>query len=494
MTDSKDKPSSEKKRGLASRRLAVEVLIGIDKEGAYATPALNAAFKRKELSERDRAFVTALVQGVVRHRMQIDEKLSAICTQPLNKMPASLRNLLRIALFQLDDMPDIPASAVVNTSTELARAMGHQGQAKFANGVLRGYLRKKTKSEGTSEKHTTDDITASPESDASADVSETTALARQYSMPEWLVARWLDNFGGDETVQLLAHAQSTPELAVRACETSVTAEALARIFDSNGIRYRNGRLVPSVLIIESKKHGSPEKLPGFADGLFTVQDEAAAFVSVVAGAKPGQLVVDLCAAPGGKSLHLAEMMNNTGRVLAVDKHPGRLNLLKKNRTRLGLTNIEIAVADGRTYHPDQHADIVLLDAPCTGTGVINRRSDLRYHREPLDIASLAELQRELLGNAAKIVKPGGVLVYATCSVEPEENFDNIRWFMREYPEFEGDDISMAFPPDFLAGVDSAWSGPACKTEAEMTRPYMVQLLPSRHGVSGFFVCRLRKKY
>ncbi|HEY9773241.1 MAG TPA: 16S rRNA (cytosine(967)-C(5))-methyltransferase RsmB [Planktothrix sp.] len=482
-----EKQSGSKKEGLASRRLAVEVLIGIDQEGAYATQALNAAFKRKQLSERDRAFVTALVQGVLRHRMQIDEKLNAISSKPLDKMPAPLRNVLRIALFQLDEMPDIPASAVVNTSADLSRTMGHQGQAKFTNGILRNYLRKK---EASAEGTVIDTISQPAVDDASAGAQ---VLATKYSIPEWIVSRWLDNFGRDETLQLLAHAQSTPELAVRVCEMSLTTDALKRIFADKDIKFHQGELVPSVLIIESRKHGSPEKWPGYVEGFFTVQDEAAAFVSRAVDAQPGELVVDLCAAPGGKTLHMAEMMNNTGRVIAVDKHEGRLNLLKQNRTRLALTNIEIVTADGRTFEPNKLADRVLLDAPCTGTGVMNRRSDSRFHREPPDLASLTELQRELLANAARMVKPGGILVYSTCSLEPEENFDNIRWFMREFAEFEGDDIANFLPEQFRDELCSSWSGPACKTEPEMTRPYMVQLMPSKHKVSGFFLCRLRKK-
>ena len=461
-------------------------MIGIDQEGAYATAALNAAFKRKQLSERDRAFVTALVQGVMRRRMQIDEKLSGISSKPLDKMPPSLRNVLRTAVFQIDEMPDIPPSAVVNTSTDLSRAMGHQGQAKFTNGILRNYLRGKEKSATAAD-------TTLPEGGSDNSSSGAGELATKYSIPEWIVRRWLDNFGRDEAIQLLAHAQSTPELAVRVCEMSLTAEALKRIFEDNEIKFRPGELVPSVLIVESRKLGSPEKSPGYDDGLFTVQDEASAFVAVTVDPQPGELIVDLCSAPGGKSLHMAELMNNTGRVVAVDKNEKRLQLLKQNRTRLGLTNIEIAAADGRTFALDKPANKVLLDAPCTGTGVMNRRSDLRFNREPPDIASLTELQRELLANAARLVKPGGILVYSTCFIEPEENFDNIRWFMREHADFEGDDIARFLPERFKTELCSSWSGPACKTESEMTTPYMIQLLPSRHKVSGFFLCRLRKK-
>lgn len=531
-------------RGVPARRLAVEVLTAIEKEGAYATLALNAAFKRKQLSERDRAFVTALVQGCVRHRLELDQKISALSKQPLEKMPEPLKNILRLGMFQIEHMTDMPPSAIVDTSTELAKVIGHQGQARFVNGVLRNYLRQRppagtaenTKagaSSGTGTASGTDgsdqsgsstisDPEKTPESahgttnGASVDNAETALandtkfnaatiagasgaqmveqLSVQYSMPPWLVQRWIENYGHDETIKLLQFTQSKPELAIRICEMSITVAGYEQILENKNIRFHRSKLVPSCLIIDSKGHGSPEKLPGYADGLFTVQDDSAALVAKVVDARPGkELIVDLCAAPGGKSLHMAEMMENSGRVIAVDKHASRLNLLKENRQRLGLTNIEIVTADGRSFTLEKPADRVLLDAPCTGTGVANRRSDLRFRREAIDIGSLTELQRQLLNNAADLVKPGGILVYATCSIEPEENFDNIRWFMRERPDFEGDDLTPFLPQHLSDELHSCWAGPACKTESEMTTAYMLQLLPSRHGVSGFFICRLRKK-
>lgn len=379
-------------------------------------------------------------------------------------------------------MSDIRPSAVVDTSTELAKTLGHQGQARFANGLLRNYLRqaKPVAEEGT-------EGSAEP-----IDINDPNALSVKYSIPLWLVQRWMSIYGAEETLKLLQFAQTKPELSVRVCNTAITLEGLEEVFRNKDIKFHRGKLVESCLILDGKRQ-NPEKLPGYAEGLFTIQDESAAFVSIATDPKPGELIVDLCAAPGGKSLHMGEMMDNTGRVVAVDKSESRLNMLKQNRNRLGLTNIEIAVCDGRTFALDKPADRVLLDAPCTGTGVINRRSDLRYNRDPVDIVSLSELQKELLANAAKLVKPGGILVYSTCSIEPEENFDNIRWFMREYPEFEGDDLTSYLPKNMLGEVESKWGGPACKTEPEMTATYMIQLLPSRHAVSGFFICRLRKK-
>jgi len=460
------------KKGLKSRQLAVEILVQVESEGAYANLALANGFQRRRLSERDRAFVTALVQGVLRKRAMLDEKISQLSKQALAKLPPTLRNLLRLAIFQLEQMPDIPQSAVLNTANQVARATGHEGHVKFTNGLLRNYLRQR------------DRLIESPVLQLDAE-----QLATHHSMPLWLVERWLTNWGMEETRELLRHSQTIPELVIRTCETAITTDGLKQILESNEIKCRPGRLVGSCLIIEDRGRfkGPLQKLPGFEEGLFTVQDEAAAFVSRVVDPKPGELVVDLCAAPGGKSLHLAELMENQGRVIAVDSHGGRLNLLRKSRQRLGLTNIEIMVADGRSLTIDSLADRVLVDSPCTGTGVINRRSDLRFQRQPPDLPSLVEMQRQLLDHAATLVKPGGILVYSTCSIEPEENQENIRWFLERHRDFSAVTIRPYIPADLLAGwAPRGWPGDL-DPEAGW-----IQLLPSRHGTSGFFLCRLQR--
>lgn len=468
--DSKDDTGSRGSEGVASRRLALEVLIQVEKEGAYANLALANAFKRKAIKERDRAFVTALVQGVLRHRSAIDECLSTLSKQPLAKMPATLRNVLRLGIYQLEYMPDMPARAVLDTSNNLARLAGHVGHAKYVNAVLRAHLGRQGSLAETV-----------------VDIKDARKLATLHSLPVWIVERWLERWGPEETQQLLKCTQMIPELAVRTCELAITPEGLKNVFESSGIQCRSGRLVPSCLIIEDRGRfkGPVHKLPGYDEGLFSVQDEAASFVSKVVDPAPGELVVDLCAAPGGKSLHLAELMQNKGRVVAVDSHSGRLELLRRSRQRLGLTNVEIMVADGRSVALDQPADRVLLDVPCTGTGVINRRSDLRYQRNESDLESLVALQRALLVHGATLVKPGGIMVYATCSLEPEENDQNTRWFEQQQPQFVRESIQAYVSED----LSSQWR--TSDTDLDLVSGAL-QLLPSRHGLSGFYVCRLRR--
>ncbi len=467
-------------KGTASRRIAVEVLLKVELESAYANLALAAAFKRKQLSERDRAFVTYLVQGVIRHTGELDGALTKLTDRPLTKMAMPLRAVLRVALFQLIHMKNIPQSAVLNTACQVARATGHEGSAKFANAVLRKFVQTEPES--------------APSAEDEANISENEdALSLRYSMPTWLVSRWLARFGSEETNKLLQYSISVPSLTLRVCQLSVRPDALQQILENKGMELARGKLVPGCLTIVSRGnvHGPIDKIPGYSEGLFSVQDEAASLVSLMVAPQTGWTVVDLCAAPGGKTLHLAELMGNSGRIIAVDIHESRLNLLARERRRLGLTNIEIVAADGITFARDGHIHAVLVDAPCTGTGVINRRSDLRQRRQEPDVAALVATQRKLLENAATLVAPGAILVYATCSMEEDENQQNIRWFLETHPEFKPQPIE-AFLPE---GIVSEWSqAPWWEETRDEMEKGMLQLLPSRHGYSGFFVSRLRREY
>lgn len=461
------KKPSEKQKGLDSRRAAVEVLLKVDAEGAFATAAMDGAFKQRQLSERDRAFVTALVQGVLRNRETLDERIRALSSNPIEKTPKAILNILRVGLFQLEHMDGVPDSAVVNTSTELARMLGHAGTAKFTNAILRSHLRTRTSVEGD--------------------------LQHTHSVPQWLVDRWLKQFGESETKALLEDASQPPTLILRVNEEGINAKDLASILIDKGMKVRQSLLVPSCLIIDSrgKLRGPIEKIPGYTEGLFSIQDEAAALVSIVVAPQPGELIVDLCAAPGGKSVHLAELMQNSGRVLAVDSSASRLKLLRDNRRRLEYANIEILEADGRNLTLPKPADRVLVDAPCTGTGVLRRKADLRYNRKLEDLSSLVSLQHELLENAAKLTKDGGVLVYSTCSIEPEENLQNFEWFLKTHPEFKPVDIKDCFPSRWIESIANSTNSLG-ENPVETAKDGYVQLLPSRHHTSGFFICKFIK--
>jgi 16S rRNA (cytosine967-C5)-methyltransferase len=465
--------------GVRSRRLAIEVLTKLEKEGAYVNSALAQALDRTELSARDKAFVTALVMGVMRQRDALDTTISKHSTRPLNKMPSLLINILRLAIFQLEFMPEIPAAAVVDTSCKLASVLGHRGLVSFTNGLLRNCILKMQNGKVHS------DIT--PEDNAET-------IAKKYSMPTWLVERWISRYGQEETNKLLVFAQTPPPLVLRTCTLAITRDGLAGILANKDIETKQGLLVPDCLIVEGKSnrlHKSVNDLPGFAEGMFSAQDEASAFVVTVLDPKAGEVVVDLCAAPGGKTTYASELMNNSGQIFAIDKSDKRLENLRLNRKRLGLSNIRTLSGDATSLELPERPDRILIDAPCMGTGVINRHPDKRYHLGQSDLKSLVELQRALLENAARQLKDGGVMVYSTCSIEPEENIENFNWFLENHKNFEPENI-LAFLPEKAI---SDWQNKSAdwlsgmQNEAEKGA---IQFLPSRHDTSGFFISRMRK--
>jgi 16S rRNA (cytosine967-C5)-methyltransferase len=488
------------KKGLAARKLAVSVLVKVEKEGAFANLAISNALKGDALSQRDKAFVMALVLGVLRNQKRLDAKLEVLSKEPLIKLKPGVRNLLRMAIFQLDHMQDIPESAVVDTAVELGRVIGHVGISRYVNGILRTYVRERpdpTKSDdddslgddpvSSSYRDLYDQQSFSGNYSSHLDHNQTSlvdAFSQRYSMPPWLVSRWLNRFGEKETIALLATCQSAPKLTLRVNETACDTAAFVKILAEKGIKVKRSSLVPTCLTVTDRgsNRGSIENIPGWADGIFSVQDESAAFVSQVVAPKPGELVIDLCAAPGGKTLNLAELMDNQGKVIAVDKNANRLNMIGTGRERLSLTNIEIMCGDGTTIKLPL-ADKVLVDAPCSGTGVINKRADIRLKRTKLDIASLVVLQKELLTNAATMVKEGGSLVYSTCSIEQEENEDIFSWFLSKHKDFKAQDLSPFFPEGTLASLGLA----------DQAKHGYALFLPSKHEVSGFFVARFQRQ-
>ncbi len=475
--------------GLASRRLALEILIKIDQDATFANVALDQGFKRANLSTQDRAFVTALVFGVTRNKSALDLKISQLSSRPIEKLPATLLNILRLGIFQLDLMNDIPPSAVLFTCAELAKLVGHIGHSRFANGLLRTYLSSRNELPLQERQDHSTHSTAEIGGESGFDYN---TLANHYSMPVWLVERWAKIYGAKETARLLKCYQSTPPMVLRICQNSISIEGFKNILNSAGISYRVGDLVKTCLIIDRDKKGySPQDITGFSNGFFSVQDEPSAFVSLVVAPQPQEFIVDLCAAPGGKALHLAELLKNSGQVIAVDKTDQRFNWLRENRGRFKLTNIQLLVADSSIVTLPRLADKVLLDAPCTGTGVLDRRPDLKYRLRRGNIDQLVAVQRKLLVNAAKLVKPGGSLVYSTCSIEPEENIENLKWFLANHPNFQGVDLTSYIPEKTL----DKWSNAeieenGTETIKEHSKRGFIQLLPSRHSLSGFFIAKM----
>lgn len=449
----------------AGRRLALGILGEVERKGAYA----DVAFERwagGEADPRERAFAQELAYGVLRRRLTLDHHLGHCLRQPLQRLPVPIRNTLRLGAYELL-YGGVAPYAAVSQAVELAKAHGHAGTVSLVNAVLRALSR------GARAPF------PDPDQDAVA------AISLRESCPAWLVRRWLARLGREETEALCAALNQVPPLSGRCNQVRASPARLAERLAEEGVRTSPGRYRPECFRIDSVPPGwTVAQLPSFREGWFSLQDEGSALVAPVLNPQPGERVVDACSAPGTKTAHLLELMGGEGEVLAVDVHPHRLRLVEEGCARLGLAGgLRTRVGDARRLAElteacwGAPADKILVDAPCSGLGALGRRPDLRWRRREEDLAALACLQREILRGAAEALGPGGILVYATCATEPEENQKVVEAFLAERPEFAPADLTPYLPPALR--VDS--------------QGHFLQLWPHRHGTDGFFICRLRKR-
>jgi len=441
-----------------AREIALRVLLAEEQEGAYVNLALHRAFSRHRPPERDRAFVTELVYGTVRRRNTLDWALAPFLRRPAASLDPVVRNVLRLGAYQLLYLERVPAAAACNESAGMTRRLGFSSAVGLVNAVLR-------KLAGAG-------LPAFP----NPQEEPVRYLSLCHSHPEWLVAGWLDRFGFEETQALLKADNLPAPFTVRANTLKTAREELAGRLAAAGIEASPARWAPEGLHLA--KAGTAES-PFFQEGLYFIQDEGAMLAARACAPSQGAHVLDLCGAPGGKTTHLAALMGGAGRVTAVDIHPHRLKLLAENCRRLGVANVTPRCADAR-WLPEYHlaADFVLLDAPCSGLGVLRRRPDLRWRKTPDSMTGVEELQAALLDSAALCLKPGGILVYSTCTIRREENENQVAAFLARHGDFERDGLAPHLPRGLVSppGDDR------------------LQLLPHRHGTDGFFLARLRKSF
>jgi 16S rRNA (cytosine967-C5)-methyltransferase len=417
-----------------ARRCAYRVMRRVSEDDAFADRAFTAEAERYELTPRDRAFAQQLVYGTVQRRATLDYVLTALSARPVASIDPPLRDTLRLGLFQLLFLGGVPDHAAVEQTVELAK-LERGGGHRFANAVMRRATRE---AEG---------LVAELTADSPADA------AVLHSHPEWLVRMWWDELGPDETRQLLARDNEPPESAVRVNTLRAGASVDLPVPSHPAADLPEGLVLDAPFDVHASEP--------FARGELMPQSRASMTVSRVLDPRPGERVLDLCAAPGAKTTHIAALMEGRGEVVAVEAHAGRAEALEENCRRMGADNVRVLAQDARErVGAAGEFDRVLLDPPCSDLGTLQARPDVRWRKDPALIARVAAEQAELLDAAAEQVRPGGVLVYSTCTISASENEEQMRAFLESHPGFR--------------------------------RERSVQLLPHRDGTDGFFIARLER--
>ncbi|MGH7628489.1 MAG: 16S rRNA (cytosine(967)-C(5))-methyltransferase RsmB [Gemmatimonadales bacterium] len=431
-----------KNPGLAARRAALEVLRDVGR-GRPLDAAL--AETLRALSDPDRRLAHELAAGVLRRRTGLDRRLALLVPRGLARVDPAVRDVLRLGAYQLTALDRIPPHAAVGTSVALAREAAGPQAAGFVNAVLRR-------------------LGGGAARDDAPAVERGAGLAERYSHPAWLVRRWEARFGREATARLLEWNNTRPRLVLQPARAPV--DRIVAELRAAGVAVEPAPHHAGIVVDASR----PDRLPGYARGDFTVQDPAQSLVARYAAVPAGARVYDACAAPGGKTIGLAR---SGARVISADVHPTRLRRLRENLARAG-SGRELPLVADAAHPPVRPVDAVLLDAPCLGTGTFARHPDARWRVAPAALASLSARQAALLGGVADRVRPGGLLIYATCSLEPEENTEQVERFLRKHPEFERER-----PVDFPAAL--------------LTEAGDLMTLPQRDAMDGAYAARLRRR-
>ena len=451
-----------KKSSFSARQVAVNILVEVFYRQAFSNLALDRGLRRFRLEPADRRLVTEIVNGTVKMAKHLDWVLSLFLTSR-QKLNPYVKMILWSGLYQILFLEKVPAYAAVSEAVDMAKRVG-EGSAKLVNAVLRRVEREKHELEYPD-----------PEK------NPVMYLAVVYSHPEWMVERWLLRYGWEDTVELLTFNNSSPELSVRANFIKVDREGLINRLEQEKVKAKEGRICPCGVIIEELPLPISE-LSSYQEGLFYVQQESVMLIALALAPHKGDVVLDLCCGVGGKSTHLAEIMNNEGKIKAVDLYPHKLELLKANCRRLGVEIVEGVALDLLQASDLGMADHVLLDAPCTGTGVLRSRADLRWRRSREDLEKMSEKQVELVKAASRYVPQGGRLAYCTCSLEPEENEEVVMRFLQEHQNFRLLDLS-----DYLSFF------PFAKEDKSRAEGGLLTIFPPLYRNEGVFISLLERR-
>lgn len=469
-------------KSINEREIVLAVLLEVTENGQFSHIVLREVLSKYQyLEKRERAFITRVTEGTLEHMIEIDYILDQFSKVKVKKMKPVIRGILRSAVYQLKYMDSVPDRAVCNEAVKLAVRKGFSGLRGYVNGVLRSVARGLDSVQYPKEK-----------------MEE---LSVRYSCPKWILDLWSRAYDTEVIEEMLNDFQQEKPVTVRCCLNRNTPEELKERLEKEGVTVAPHPYLSYAFQISGYDHLS--ELAAFQEGLFTVQDISSMLVAEIASPEAGAQVLDVCAAPGGKALHVAEKLlladvrmahenangnangnvirDTAGHVEARDLTETKVELIRENIERTGLTNISAVCCDASV--PDQEseesADLVIADLPCSGLGVIGKKTDLKYKASPDGIESLVRLQQKILSCVQSYVKPGGTLVYSTCTVNPAENMDNVHWFLEQYPEFSLDDIRDRICPELRDSV---------------IEDGCIQLLPGVHKSDGFFIARLVRRH
>lgn len=441
------------------RELVLGVLLEVEEQDMYSHIVLRDVLgKYQYLEKKERAFITRVTEGTLEHMIELDYIIDQFSKVKVKKMKPVIRNILRSAVYQLKYMDTVPDSAVCNEAVKLAVKKGFGSLRGFVNGVLRNIARNL-------------DQIVYPQ-----DTLERLSVC--YSMPKWILELWRADYDMDTVETMLQDFQKENPLTIRCNLSKLTPEELKAHLLTEGVQVQEHPYLPYAFWISGYDYLGD--LESFQNGEFSVQDISSMLVSEIADPKPGDYVLDVCAAPGGKALHMAEKLQNTGCVEARDLTEYKVGLIRENIARSGLENIKAVQQDA--VQPDaasyEKADVVIADLPCSGLGVLGKKTDLKYKMAKEGMDELVKLQRQILSAVHRYVKPGGKLVYSTCTVNPAENMGNVHWFLEQYPEFLLEDIRGNLCEELRKDVEEN----GC-----------LQLLPGIHKGDGFFLACMKRR-
>ncbi|HHZ12932.1 MAG: 16S rRNA (cytosine(967)-C(5))-methyltransferase RsmB [Caldicoprobacterales bacterium] len=440
------------------RKTALIILKQVNEDRKYANISLKENLDKFRFQERDASFITQLVYGTLENQAFIDNVLRRYAK--MKGVNPWVENILRLGCYQILYLDRVPDSAACNESVKLCTGFGFNALKGFVNGVLRNISRNK------------EELKASKQSPV-----DTGSLSSLFGIPLWLVELWVEEYGIQSVRDIVKSTMDTNFTTIRVNGVKMTRDELVDALEQQGIDSTKSPYFDNALRVNGI--GNIQLNPLYKKGMFTVQGESSILVCKILAPKPGERILDACSAPGGKAIYIAELMNMSGKVYAHDIHDHRVELINKNVERMGMKNIETRVQDATIFNPkmEDSMDRVLIDAPCSGWGVLHKKPDIRLRIEKKSMESLYRLQWDILDNCRRYVKPGGILVYSTCTINPWENHKVIEKFIRKYPEFVMEDLSRELPQN----LRDALMGEG-----------MIQLFPGRHGVDGFFIAKMRR--